>query len=130
MHQQMTFIWSARLGISAEHPDTGAAEWTQRLDRQYRAMKETLTRYPGVVGIATANSMSARAGGRGHLQDHAVLRLDTDLLEPVDMPVLGVGWDFTHTLGLGLAAGRAFSTDFATDSTGAVLLNETAVYRI
>lgn len=115
--QQLKFVQNQNLGFDKDKVLT--LMHTMSLGNRAEAFKNELLQHPEVQGVTFANRMPpnidwnstfrAKDSGQEHLL--AVYVTDYDALE---------------TMGYQLVAGRFFSRDFPSDSTG-VLLNETAL---
>jgi putative ABC transport system permease protein len=83
------------------------------------ALKGTLAAYPDVLGAAA----SYHTPGRGLGRYLARIEGEDDWR---DVPTYIVDYDFIETLGMEMAAGRAFDPAFPSDATSSFIINETA----
>jgi len=90
---------------------------------RYESFRSELLRDPKVVAVAAA----ADAPGDATFSNGAVLRQGSD--EVINMIYYTTGYDYVETYGMEMAAGRAFSRDFAADKAVAVMLNVSAARR-
>ncbi|WP_247233088.1 ABC transporter permease [Telluribacter sp. SYSU D00476] len=88
-------------------------------NEQLPVLKEAFRSIKGVGKVAAASGVPGST-----IEKMRVIWEGQSEPRPVDM--LWVDEDFVSTLGIGLAAGRDFSTRFGTDTTDAYLINETA----
>ena len=115
---QLTYIQQSNLGFNEEQvvllPLRGA-----KLQADSESFKAEVLRHPGVVAATAAR------GVPGDLVPG-----DGVLMEGHDLPfmtsIMLVDHDYTETLGMEMAAGRAFSRRFPSDANQAFLVNETA----
>jgi putative ABC transport system permease protein len=120
VYSQLHFMTSKDMGFNKENllvirrPDA--------LGRKLESFKEQVLRIPGVEKIANATAIP----GTNNFNNNAFF-LDND---PTKSPYLinqdRVSFGFAEVMGIKLAEGRFFSTEFGTDTT-AVLINERAV---
>jgi putative ABC transport system permease protein len=119
MSKQLQYMRNKNIGYDKEHliyiPLRGATQ------KSYSALKSQLENEPLVNSVSGTlqppTYMSANGGGA-----------DWDGKDPNFNPLIGyagVDYDYVKTLKIQLAEGRAFSKNYATDSTNGVLINET-----
>jgi putative ABC transport system permease protein len=86
------------------------------------AFQQSLNGMKGVLSTSLASSVPAT--------DDYTINCDienaTGNLQPANLDSYFVDWDYVPQYNIKLVAGRAFSRDFATDTTKAMLINETA----
>ena len=92
------------------------------VQQQAELIKRELLRASHVRG-ATASS---QVPGKEPRTVHTEIRNATGALQAMDINLLAVDYDFIPFYHIGLVAGRTFSSSYASDSTGALLINETA----
>jgi putative ABC transport system permease protein len=85
------------------------------------ALKEELLRYPGVLSIATGNSVPGLPSSGLYMFE------GMDGIEEHNFNVFWVGYDYAETLGLELVAGRDFDKRHTSDPDNALIVNETLV---
>lgn len=126
VRDQLEYCRSKELGLQKENilvlPASG------QLIERYPDVKNQLLQHPQIVGVAASKRVPS-----GRLLDSSGSRvLDESRPEPIDFRIANVrvDHDFIDTYGIQMAAGRNFSTAFASDSTEAFILNETAVQKI
>ncbi len=97
-------------------------EMNPQMRRVYEAFRNEMKQYPFVTHVsAGTHAPTARKGNQAMLrQPHQHIDESRRVyLSPVD-------FGYFEALGATMRAGRTFNTDFATDSTETVILNETA----
>ena len=122
IHDQLEYIQTKRLGFNKEHvmvvPITGSHQIPNT-----PVLKQRLSGMPGVVGIATTTGVPG-------MRVLPIMEVRPEGMPPEDhlmMATLHVDENFLDVMDIGVVAGRNFSPDWGTDTTGGVLLNETAV---
>ena len=122
IHDQLEFIQTKRLGFDKEHvmvvPITGSHQVPNT-----PVLKQRLSGMPGVVGVATTTGVPG-------MRVLPIMEVRPDGMPPEDhlmMATLHVDENFLDVMDIDVIAGRNFSPDWGTDTTGGVLLNETAV---
>ena len=122
IYDQLEYIQTKRLGFDKEHvmvvPITGSHQVPNT-----PVLKQRLAGMPGVVGIATTTGVPG-------MRVLPIMEVRPEGMPPEDhlmMATLHVDENFLDVMDIGVVAGRNFSPDWGTDTTGGVLLNETAV---
>lgn len=123
VQHQLDFVQNQRLGFEA---DQAIVIPVRNAEVPYPAFKTALLQQPAVKQVTTSSSLPSRSGP---IQVYAA-----DGFENIttDKPMLAfeaflVDEDFLETLEITLLEGRNLDPMFATDSTSAILINETAV---
>ena len=131
VHRQNAYMLNKKLGFEKEHVlVVERINWG--LDDRAETFKQEVLQHPDVISVAFAgnvpgsgaSSSAARFSGRVQVTAEGA-----PSQEPYVMTAMYTDADFAETLGLELAAGRYFSTAFATDSS-AVVLNEAAARQL
>ena len=122
IHDQLDYIQTKRLGFNKEHvmviPIVGSPQLPNT-----PVLKQRLSGLPGVVGIATTTGVPG-------MRALPTFGVRPEGMRPEDhlmMATLHVDEHFLDVMKIDVVAGRNFSPDWGTDTTGGVLLNETAV---
>ena len=122
IQDQLEFIQTKRLGFDKEYimvvPITGSHQVPNT-----PVLKQRLSGMPGVVGVATTTGVPG-------MRVLPIMEVRPDGMPPEDhlmMATLHVDENFLDVMDIDVIAGRNFSPDWGTDTTGGVLLNETAV---
>ena len=90
----------------------------------YQTLKNELLQHKDIIAMSgLRGSVPGEAGGIAH----SFLTEGMDIKEPKWVAVIYANHDFEKVLGLEIVAGRPFSMDFATDSSNAFIINESAV---
>jgi putative ABC transport system permease protein len=119
IYRQLAYIQNRQLGFNRDH--VLVVENTGVLGDGIKAYKNELARLPGVEGI-TVTGFLPTADWRS--DDTYFLTPDFDLKKGISMQVWNVDDKYIPVLGMQMVAGRNFSPEFPTDSTG-MIVNET-----
>ena len=100
--------------------------WTEDIDKHFAAIRSELVSSGAVTSITKSNSAPTEIWSnnngwewKGSLEDD----------KSVPFSTIATSYDYVKTMGIKMIAGRDFSEQFGTDSTG-VILNEAAVKRM
>ena len=119
VYRQMNFMRSQDLGFNKDQTliiDTNG-------DPAREAFKQALTTIPGVKSV----SLSSSVPGAGNAGAYSEIENKQGDLQVANLDVYFVDFDYLKQYDMKVVAGRAFSRDFLTDTTQAMILNETAV---
>lgn len=119
VYRQMNFMRSQDLGFSKDQTliiDTNG-------DPAREAFKQALTTIPAVRSV----SLSSSVPGTGNAGAYSEIENNKGDLQVANLDVYFVDFDYLKQYDMKVVAGRAFSRDFLTDTTQAMILNETAV---
>ncbi|MEQ9104823.1 MAG: ABC transporter permease [Rhodothermales bacterium] len=111
VYRQLEFIRTKDLGMNREN--VAMVRLEGGIANQYEAFRNQLMQVEGVTGVTTANNNPLQIG-------NDTIGVEWDGKDPDDNTLFwnaAVGHDFVETMGIGMAAGRSFSRDFASDST-------------
>ena len=122
IHDQLDYIQTKRLGFDKEHVMVVPIVGSPQLPNT-PVLKQRLSGLPGVVGIATTTGVP----GMRALPTFGVRPEGMAPEDHLMMATLHVDEHFLDVMKIDVVAGRNFSPDWGTDTTGGVLLNETAV---
>jgi putative ABC transport system permease protein len=118
VYQQLKFMRSQDLGFTKDQLMIINTEG----DPKKLAFQQSLTGIKGVLSTSLASSVPAT-------DDYTIdceIENASGNLQPANLDSYFVDWDYVPQYNIKLVAGRAFSRDFATDTTKAMLINETA----
>ncbi|NUM79311.1 ABC transporter permease [bacterium] len=123
IQQQVKFVQSTNLGFEKEQNVLIRALGSNvALNQNYERFKYQTERLPGVASV-TRHSWIAGEGYR--IRSMFFGPIADDQGHPVQF--IFVGYDYLKTYGLELVEGRDFSQEFISDSSGAYIVNESAV---
>ncbi|NUM78474.1 ABC transporter permease, partial [candidate division KSB1 bacterium] len=118
--KQLDYMRSKRLGFNKEQVVVLPIETATGL-RNYESFREQLLQNPNFVKVAAAS------GVPGRIENDTAHRLEGAPEEVVyPLQIFRGSVDLISTLEIEMAAGRAFSRDFISDTSEACIINETA----
>ncbi|MEI9920926.1 MAG: ABC transporter permease [Bacteroidota bacterium] len=122
VYEQIKFVQTADVGYNKENVVffglNGALEDTKKQELIINRIKE-------IPGVLNASSMGHNLAGHNG-GTHGVVWEGKDPEDRTEFERFMVNYDLIETLGIEMAEGRAFSKDFATD-TSAIIFNEKAI---
>lgn len=119
IYDQMQYMRSQDLGFNKEQTlilDTNVSP-------AQTSLKHTLDDMPGVSSTSLAQSIP----GGGNAGAYSEIENNQGEMQVANLDAYFVDYDYLGQMGMKVVAGRGFSRDFVTDSTEAMVLNETAV---
>ncbi|UZD23972.1 ABC transporter permease [Algoriphagus halophytocola] len=124
--RQLDFMQSKALGFDKE--DVVVLPASTEITENYQLIKDRLMNHPGISAVTISSRVpSARLldsqGGSAEVNGE-MSQLTVRIAD------IHVGHDFIQTYGIPMVAGRDFDYHLASDSTGAFVLNESAVRAI
>ncbi|QHT68314.1 FtsX-like permease family protein [Rhodocytophaga rosea] len=120
-YQQLQYIQSSHLGFDKEHlinVKVRDAQWRGKSD----LLKQQLSTVSGVAKVAASLNFMGEELDGSDVRPAGTPEEATKLLA-----VTFVDYDFIETMQMQMAAGRAFSNQFAGDTSAAFIINEAAV---
>jgi putative ABC transport system permease protein len=124
VYKQMNFIQNRSLGFDKENVVILPVRGSQ-FAQGYQSFRNELMASSQIISAArSADVPSERIYGNTNFRQLQ----KTD--DPVSIYIINTDYDFVDTYKMELAAGRNFSEDFGTDTTGTLILNEAAANRI
>jgi putative ABC transport system permease protein len=124
IYRQMNYIQTKNIGYDRDNLVYLPLEG--ELSEKYALFKEGAIKLPGILAATKVRNAPTRMGN--HTGDIGWEGKDPNLSTSFVYTI--VGYDYSKTMQLQLAEGRDFSKDYATDTAGAFVLNETAVRKI
>lgn len=122
VYDQLRYVQDMQLGLNKDQVIIVPIR-NENLRQNSEPLKRRLMQNPGVQQVGAAALLPGGPVGRTRF------RLEGSSTEGT-MSMLWVDRDFIQTLNLKLAAGRGFSTDYATDASEAFIVNEQAVSQL
>jgi len=119
VYEQLSFMRGRKLGYDREQ--VLHIRMRGEIPQAYEELKRELVAHPSVLAVSAAVQRLPHIGSNSSGGDWDGKDPEWDL-------VIGntrVDYDFIAAMGIELAEGRSFSTEFATDAAEAVLVNET-----
>ena len=120
LYQQLQFLRNQKLGLNTEQVITVSAN-SEGAQSHTDALRNAFLQHTGVQSVASAVFLP----GKGILNT-PWMKPGSAAEERFEMTTLPVDYDFLAAMDISLTAGRNFSHEFATDTSEAVIINETA----
>ncbi len=118
VHNQLKMVRNASLGIESEQV-VAMKLLPQDMNRYFDRFKENLSQNSQILNV----SRSERIVG-DPWPVNSILVVGEDPSESKQISGNLVGYDFLETFGINLTQGRSFSREIASDSLGAIIINE------
>ncbi len=119
---QMNHVLDKDLGFDKEQMLVLDYNYDEEVNKKSEVLKEQLEKNPSVLSVGFSRSVP------GSYYPHAGTELETPdgKMEMRGQPIFQVGMDFVSHFDLKLIAGRNYSREFPTDSSQAMIINESA----
>ncbi|HVX25657.1 MAG TPA: ABC transporter permease [Parafilimonas sp.] len=118
VYVQLNYMRSQNLGFNKDQEIIINTNYDKNKD----AFKQSLSSVPGV----RSTTYSSYVPGGGYNSAYSEVQNAKGEMQKTNLNLNFVDYDYIKQYDLQLAAGRAFSKDFATDSTQAMIINESA----
>jgi len=118
IYKQLNFMQSKDLGF--DHKKVMYVGMQGELNKNYSVLKQELLRIPEVIDVSAATNRPTMIGNNSS-------GADWDGKDPELTPIVSqssVDFDYVETLGIQMVEGRAFASEFLSDSGGAFMINE------
>ena len=115
---QLNYMRNRDLGFNMEHEMVIKTN----SDKNKDAFRESLTSIPSVISTCYSSSVP----GSFHTSAFSEMQNKNGDLQKTNLNLYFVDFDFINHYNLKIIAGRPFSKDFPTDSTDAMIINESA----
>ena len=120
---QLDYMRNARLGFDDEQMLTINFHADATVQQQAEAMKQAFLQRADI----TAVSVSGDIPGTGNLHAGVTVEDSEGTMQSMPWRFVSADFDFIPNYGIEIVAGRAFSRDFLTDSSEAMIINEAAL---
>ncbi len=122
VYLQMSQLLNHDLGFDKEQMLVLDYNYDETVNRKSEALKTELEKNPAVLSVAFSRSVP------GSYFPYAGTEIENPggTMEYQGQPIFQVGLDFVTHFGLELVAGRSYSREFPTDSTQALIINESS----
>ena len=124
IYDQMNYLRNKDLGFDKEHIMTFQLQGRAAREK-YPVMQEKLLQNPKITSVGTCTTTPGDGFGKNLCNAETA----DGGMEQYGIDLYGVDYEFFPTLGVEFVAGRNFSTEYGTDSTLAVLINEAMAER-
>ena len=125
INNQLNYIRNKKLGFDKEHVLVLPLKERSIL-YMYQSIRNELLQNPNVIKVAIASDAPGQTG----VNRNPFLPEGFDKADRILIHNIRVDFDFIETMGIEIAEGRGFSSEFATDASQAFILNEAAVRKI
>jgi len=119
VYSQLTYMRSQDLGFSNQQTVVVNTQG----DAHKKALNDEISRLPGVLSTA----MSSSVPGSGNPTAYSQVQNAKGDMQIANLELYFVDFNYIKQYKMKIIAGRAFSRDFGTDTTQAMILNESAV---
>ncbi|MEJ7678067.1 MAG: FtsX-like permease family protein [Segetibacter sp.] len=116
---QLKYMRSQDLGFSKDQMMTIGANG----DKNKEAFKQSLSSVPGVLSTSFSNSIP----GNGNIRTGSKVENKAGDMQVASLDLNIVDFDYINQYRMKIIAGRSFSKSFSTDTTQAMIINESAV---
>jgi hypothetical protein len=120
VYRQLAYIDRKDLGMDRE--DVIFAEMRGKTSESFRELKNVFLQNPSITSVTRGNGLPFEIGSNSG-------GFDWEGRETKDEVLIGFGCadvDYVKTIGMKMVAGRYFEDGYATDTSSAIVLNETA----
>ncbi len=118
VYTQLHYMRNQDLGFSKDQ----TIVINTNFDKNKDVFKQSLSSIPGVV----SSSFSSSVPGGGHTSAYSEMQNKAGDIQKTNLDLYFVDFNYINQYQFKLVAGRSFSTDFKTDSTQAMVVNESA----
>lgn len=123
VYRQMSYVKNKDMGFNRKN--LLIVNIDGQLQKKYKVFRDELKSCPYIESISAAMILPPSNSSMSY-----AVKLPDNPQEEIIMEATDVDFGFFETMEIPLLEGRTFSREFATDSTQAVILNETAVKKL
>lgn len=124
IYDQMSYLQNKDLGFDKEHVMTFQMNG-RAAQEKYPVIRDKLLQNPKISSVGTCTTTPGDGFGKNLCNAEAA----NGEMQQYGVDLYGVDYEYFPTLGVEFVAGRNFSADYGTDSTSAVLINESMAAR-
>ncbi|SFE73454.1 putative ABC transport system permease protein [Chitinophaga sp. CF118] len=123
IYNQLSYLQNHKLGFKKDQVMVIDFERVENIKDKFMAIKQQISQQPGVKSAAFSSAVP------GGFENSAYSNLETKSgdMQASNINLYFVDFDFVKQYQLKILAGRGFSSDMASDSTQAMLVNESVV---
>jgi len=92
-------------------------------DKVHASLEEVKNEFKSIPNVLSVTASSG-VPGLGNPNAHSEIENKEGTMQPININMYDVDYDFVKTYGMKIIAGRDFSTSFGTDTTKAIVINE------
>jgi len=123
VYNQLNYMRSQPLGFDKNEMLTIDFGGDSAVQKNYESLKNQFKSIPNILAATISHG---RPGG-GSANAHSEFENRQGAMQPLNLNMYDVDYDFIPVLGMKVVAGRSFSTAYGTDSTKATVINEATV---
>jgi putative ABC transport system permease protein len=123
VYNQLSYMRNQPLGFEKNQMVTIDFGGDESVIKSYETIKNEFRSIPNVLAV----SLSSGIPGGGNANAHSELENRQGTMQPMNINMYNIDYDFIKIYGMKVIAGRAFSKDYGTDSTKAIVINEATV---
>ena len=124
IYDQMQYLRNKDLGFDKEQVAT--FELRGEAFQSWDVLKRELLQHPNISTVSSTTSVP----GEGYPNYMMPIETNEGVMEDLGLNTMGVDFEYFQTLGIEIVQGRNFSTQFSTDTSHAVMVNEAMVRRL
>jgi putative ABC transport system permease protein len=122
VYNQLNYMRNQPLGFEKNQMITLDFNGDNDVLKSYETIKNEFRSIPNVLAV----TISSGIPGGGNANAHSEIENRQGAMQPVNINMYNIDYDFIPTYGMKVVAGRTFSKDYGTDSTKAIVINEAA----
>lgn len=122
IYEQLQYVKNKSLGINEDQVVTFSLTTQEQRDK-WNVLQAALQSQPNILSAATAYPTP----GSGYFGNGMYIESDEGIMIERNLNGYYADFDYVETIGIEVVQGRNFSSDFSTDSTQAILVNESMV---
>jgi putative ABC transport system permease protein len=123
VYYQLTYMRSQDLGFVKQQQLVLNFDGDSTIQQHYETFKQQLAAIPNVLSATVSGSIP----GQGNPTAYSQLENRSGVMQPTNLEMYSIDYDFVKQYGIKIVAGRAFSTSYPSDSTKSLLVNEATV---
>lgn len=126
VYEQLHYMRNEELGFKKDHMLTIDFHFDERILNHTETIKKQLKEIPGVTFASIGSAVPGRANRKLALE---IENKHGDMVK-ADWDLYAIDKDFLQQYGIQVISGRGFSAEIATDTTGALIINEAATHAL
>jgi putative ABC transport system permease protein len=123
VYNQLNFMRNQPLGFDKNQLLTLDFGNDDGVIKNYETIKNEFKSIPNVLAVAVSHGLP----GVGSANAHSAFENGQGIMQPLNINMYDVDYDFIPVYGMKIITGRTFSTAFPSDSTKSVVINEATV---
>jgi len=123
VYRQLNYMRNQPLGFEKNQMVTLDFGNDDDVIKSYESIKNEFRSIPNVLAVTVSHGLP----GRGSANAHSEFENRQGAMQPLNINMYDVDYDFIPEYGMKIIAGRTFSKDYGTDTTKATVINEATV---